>query len=147
MSSTPLSARPCPHCGEEFSAKPGYASQVYCSVTCRSAATRRRRAERDKAVPASSLPAADLVSSACGDVNELIVAIHFQKAGYQVFRNLSSVGPADLVVWKPGLDPVLVDVKTGLYALNKPPRENAEQVYLVGVNDDRVFLPDDFPIK
>jgi len=146
MSSVLLPARPCHHCNKEFSAKPGYASQLYCSVTCRKAATRKRRLERDAAVPASLLPAADLPSSACGDVNELVAAIHFQKAGYQVFRNLSSVGPADLMIWKPGSDPIPVDVKTGLYALNKPLRENAEQVYLVVVMDDQVFLPDDFPI-
>lgn len=31
---------------------------------------------------------------------------------YEVFSNVVGIGPADLVAWKPGDDPVLVDVKS-----------------------------------
>ena len=144
MPSTLLTARSCQHCDKEFDVWTGYANQLYCSITCRKAATRQRRLERDIDA-GSSLPMADLPSSARGAIGELTVSIHFQNAGYQVFRNLSPVGPADLVIWKPGSGPVLIDVKSGPYLSSRSPRKDGEQVYLVGVEGGRVFLPEDFP--
>ena len=44
---------------------------------------------------------------------ELEACAWFLAKGYEVFRNVSPVGKADIVVWKKGDDPILIDVKSG----------------------------------
>jgi hypothetical protein len=47
-----------------------------------------------------------------GALSELAACAWLLRRGYEVFRNVSPNGPADLVAWRPGYDPILVDVKT-----------------------------------
>ena len=52
-----------------------------------------------------------------GAASELIAAAWLMEMGYEVFRNLSPSGPADLIAWKPTEESkYLIDVKT----VNKP---------------------------
>lgn len=57
-----------------------------------------------------------------GAQGELIAAAWLIGLGYQVFRNVSACGPADLVAWWPGEMPLLIDVKavsgTSIYRRN-----------------------------
>lgn len=57
----------------------------------------------------------DLSSSRRGDLAELIAVQGLMERGFEVFRNVSCVGPADLVAWnilKPDNPPQLIDVKS-----------------------------------
>ncbi|HEY5411108.1 MAG TPA: hypothetical protein VIJ94_10325 [Caulobacteraceae bacterium] len=47
-----------------------------------------------------------------GAVSELLATAWLLDRGYEVFRNVSQHGPADLVGWRPGEPPELFDVKT-----------------------------------
>jgi hypothetical protein len=44
---------------------------------------------------------------------ELLACAWLLEQGYEVFRNVALVGKGDLVIWKKGMIPVLVDVKSG----------------------------------
>lgn len=58
-------------------------------------------------------PNARLCPTHLGACGELIAAAWLLSLGYEVFRNVSGVGPADLSIWHPTLgDFALVDVKT-----------------------------------
>ena len=51
--------------------------------------------------------------SILGAQSELLAAAWLMELGYEVFRNVSPCGPADLIAWKRGtLDKHLIDVKT-----------------------------------
>ncbi len=47
-----------------------------------------------------------------GAMGELYVSNYFLEQGYEVFRNVAASGPGDLVVWKLGETPLVIDVKT-----------------------------------
>lgn len=48
-----------------------------------------------------------------GAVSELLAVNYFLSQGFEVFRNIASSGPADLVVWSPRTNETFfVDVKT-----------------------------------
>lgn len=52
-------------------------------------------------------------STQLGAYHELKASSYFLSLGYEVFRNVVSTGPADLVIWKPDTNETLfVDVKT-----------------------------------
>lgn len=53
-----------------------------------------------------------LHTSLKGAINELEAAAWLISEGYEVFRNLAPVGKADLIIWKKGIIPILVDVKS-----------------------------------
>lgn len=58
-------------------------------------------------------PSNDLCTSHLGACAELIAASWLLTLGYEVFRNVSGAGPADLSVWSPsGGDFHLIDVKS-----------------------------------
>lgn len=70
----------------------------------------------------------DLSSSRRGDLAEMIAVADLMERGYEVFRNVSCVGPADLTIWNtshPSQPPQLVDVKSirltddGFYDMDK----------------------------
>lgn len=47
-----------------------------------------------------------------GDIAELAAAIWLMRKGYEVFRNVSCVGPADLMAWNASTGhTIIVDVK------------------------------------
>lgn len=47
-----------------------------------------------------------------GALAELLASAWLLKQGYEVFRNVSQCGVADMVAWRPGGLPVLVEVRT-----------------------------------
>lgn len=48
-----------------------------------------------------------------GANSELIASVYLLNEGYEVFRNVSAHGPADLVAWNPETNETLyIDVKT-----------------------------------
>lgn len=47
-----------------------------------------------------------------GSEAELRACLWLSGQGYEVFKNVHPHGPADLVAWKPGADPLLIDVKS-----------------------------------
>lgn len=54
----------------------------------------------------------ELHTSIKGAISELEACTYFLKQGYEVFRNVSPVGKVDIIIWKVGEDPILIDVKT-----------------------------------
>lgn len=76
-----------------------------------------------------------------GTAGELFVMSYLVGAGLQVFWNVSRVGPADLVAWRAGGIPVLLDVKinqSGVYV--KKPSITSDGVHLVWVQDGQICL-------
>jgi hypothetical protein len=53
-----------------------------------------------------------MCSNRTGDISEVLAAAWALKRGYEVFRNVSSVGQADLCIFAANLSPIKVDVKT-----------------------------------
>src|SRR5215469_8635574 len=46
-----------------------------------------------------------------GAVAELIASAWLLQHGYEVFRNVSQCGVADMVIWRPGEAPILIEVR------------------------------------
>jgi Holliday junction resolvase-like predicted endonuclease len=66
------------------------------------------------------------MNSRAGDLSELKACVWLLEQGYEVFRNVSCVGPADLTVFKDG-ELIMIDVKSsnynpksGKYSFQKP---------------------------
>jgi Holliday junction resolvase-like predicted endonuclease len=55
----------------------------------------------------------ELQTSLKGAALELEACAWLIKQGYEVFRNVSPVGKADIIIWKQGEVPTLIDVKMG----------------------------------
>jgi len=55
----------------------------------------------------------ELHTSLKGAKYELLACAWLLEQGYEVFRNVAPVGKGDLVIWKNGTTPILVDVKSG----------------------------------
>lgn len=54
-----------------------------------------------------------LSTTKIGCISELEVCAHYIREGYEVFRNVSLNGPADLIIWKPETGELhLIDVKS-----------------------------------
>lgn len=53
----------------------------------------------------------ELASSVKGAINELEVCAWLMRQGYEVFRNVSPTGKGDLIIWRHGEEPIIVDVK------------------------------------
>ena len=51
-------------------------------------------------------------TSHVGAVGEFIVCNYFLERGYEVFRNVAASGPGDIVIWRPGEEPKVIDVKS-----------------------------------
>ena len=57
-------------------------------------------------------PTGQLSSAHIGAVNEVLAQNWLLRQGYFVFASITVTGPADMVAWKPGEEPILIDVKT-----------------------------------
>lgn len=75
------------------------------------------------------------MTSRTGDISELKACVWLLEQGYEVYRNVSCVGPADLTVLKDG-ELWLVDVKTcnyntktGKYSFQKPKVEGVKLLH------------------
>jgi hypothetical protein len=47
-----------------------------------------------------------------GGINELRACTYLLSLGYEVFRNVCASGKGDLVAWKHGEQPIIIDVKS-----------------------------------
>lgn len=47
-----------------------------------------------------------------GSLAELLACAWLLRQGYEVFRNVSQHGVADLIAWQPNTEPILVEVRT-----------------------------------
>ena len=63
-----------------------------------------------------------LHTSVKGAKYELLACAWLLEQGYEVFRNVCPVGKGDIVIWKQGETPVIVDVKKGGRSKNKQVR-------------------------
>jgi hypothetical protein len=84
-------------------------TQKYCSESCKKESKRAKyatsfsRKEKTK----------NLTASRIGDISEIEMTAYYLRMGYEVFRNVSCNGPADLVVWNPEDNTIhLIDIKT-----------------------------------
>ncbi len=80
--------RTCPTCGSAFIVRSPKAQQVYCSPSCRPSYEVRKNHQ----------------TSTCsiGAINEMSVASHLLKHGYDVYRAISHGAPYDLVASSDG---------------------------------------------
>lgn len=53
----------------------------------------------------------ELHTSIKGAKHELLACAWFLEQGYEVFRNVAPVGKGDIIIWKKGEDPIVVDIK------------------------------------
>jgi len=48
-----------------------------------------------------------------GDISEMEICVKYLKEGWEVFKNVSSVGPCDIIIWNPTTKEMkLIDVKS-----------------------------------
>jgi hypothetical protein len=86
-----------------------------------------------------------------GAINELKVCAWFLEKGYEVFRNVSPIGKGDIIIWKKGEPPKVIDVKcTRNYITSKGElsqkagaTSKTKGVYTVFIkNDGEVYFSD-----
>jgi hypothetical protein len=78
-----------------------------------------------------------LPTSVKGGINELVACAHLLKLGYEVFRNVCATGKGDLVAWKHGYAPLIIDVKQ----ISKLTWVNKDGVERVGFNMTKSKYP------
>ena len=79
---------------------------------------------------------------------ELHAVLWLLDQGYEVFRNVSQHGIADLVAWKPGEPPLFFDVKTGPQSPAKTkPEQRASGVQILLYNKATGDLCVQVPLK
>ncbi len=80
-----------------------------------------------------------------GAISELIACAWLLKEGWEVFRNTSAHGPADLVLWRPSTNEIrFVDVNTaikssravGYKQIKAPPQSRHAGVLILSVFED-----------
>lgn len=100
----PIHRKNCEICSKAFSTR--ISTQLYCSDICKRKNNHKKYRESVKDRP-------DFPRTKVGDITELEVSAYFLKKGYEVFRNVTACGPADLVIWNPKDGSVyLIDTKT-----------------------------------
>lgn len=98
----------CVVCNSTF--KKRCENHKYCSENCR----REREKGRYRDSSLNHLP-----TSKIGGISELEVCAYYLREGYEVFRNVSASGPADIIVWNPESGEVhIIDVKTYVSCLD-----------------------------
>lgn len=91
-----------------------------------------------------------------GGINELKACAYLLGLGYEVFRNVCATGKGDLVAWKHGEAPLIIDVKSiaTVVCINKDGTERVSKqmsrskypgVITLGVTDDGTVVCDDLP--
>lgn len=122
--------------------------QKYCGEKCRKVEHKKL----NKKFYNSSLNY--LTTAQIGAVSELEMCAYYIREGYEVFRNVSASGPADIIVWKPETGEFhIIDIKSyvnstapGNYITNEE-RKRDFKVKVVPYNyNDRMplrHLPDD----
>lgn len=91
-----------------------------------------------------------------GSINELRVCVHFLNLGYEVFRNVSATGKGDIIIWKRGKTPIVIDVKAVCYGVyvrkdgvSRPTRQMNKSkcpgVITIGITEEGEITCDEFP--
>lgn len=156
-----LGARVCIHC-ESIIRDGGVPGQLYCSETCKDAATigvRSRKIRRVKAKvrsrpmskPRSRVPNIPGVSSGMlGAFNELMVSADLLLRGVHVFRAVSPSCPCDIIALHDAKI-IRIEVTTGYLTVdgdvsfNRHDTSNYDVVAAVVARETIVYLPDIFP--
>ena len=98
----------CLKCGESY--KPKQKTQKYCSYEC------RKMKAREESKKYSNCSLNHLSTSKIGGISEIEVCAYYLREGYEVFRNITASGPADIIVWNPNTQDIhIIDVKTYVY--------------------------------
>ena len=84
----------CKNCEKVFSTR--ISTKIYCCKFCKNRFELSKNSIRDKSAAAGGLRLGKV-----GDISELEVSAHYLREGWEVFRNVSCNGPADIVIWKP----------------------------------------------
>lgn len=96
-----------------------------------------------------------LPTSIKGSIKELKVCAYFLELGYEVFRNVSATGKGDIVIWKRGSTPIVIDVKSvnycsyrrkdGAISLNRQMmKSKCRGVITVGITDEDKIICDEW---
>lgn len=97
----------CENCNLEYRKRAK--NQKYCCLNCKQKANRKKYS--NYILNRGNLN--QLCKGKVGDISELEVSAHFLRNGYEVFKNISSKGPADLIIWKPETNEIhIIDVKS-----------------------------------
>ena len=95
----------CIICNKQFNSH--WSTTLTCSPSCKR--QRKLRTHRER----YTTPFDNINKPKLGAVSELELCAHYLREGYEVFRNVSNNGPADLIIWKPENGELhIVDVKT-----------------------------------
>ena len=96
----------CKFCAESFSTN--LSAKVYCTEFCRTRSKCKESSIREKYTSSNGYKLGKV-----GDISELEVSAHYLREGWEVFRNVSQNGPADLCIWNPVTQEIrLIDVKS-----------------------------------
>lgn len=97
----------CLVCGKKY--KPYTNMQKFCSESCK----RKNKREKYRNSIIYKEETKNLTTSRIGDISEIEMTAYYLRKGYEVFRNVSCNGPADLVLWNPEDNTIhLIDIKT-----------------------------------
>ena len=101
----------CKWCDKTFNVRLSriVAGQAYCSVPCEMAKQQGKQRPTTRRTKTITTPGVD--PKHYGALAEVIACEWLIRQGYDLFRNISSHGLVDLIAWKPGEPPVLIDVK------------------------------------
>jgi hypothetical protein len=84
-------------------------NQKYCCINCKQKANRKKYEE--DVVKRGNLN--QINKGKVGDISELEMSAFYLRNGYEVFRNISQNGPADLIIWKPETGQIhIIDIKS-----------------------------------
>ena len=110
----------CQTCDKKFESR--NSDTTWCSKDCR----REQLNLNGTIIPPSSSKS---TKGKRGDISELEVSAYYLREGWEVFRNVSANGPADIVIWNPDTNEVkFIDVKTCReVAFNEQYRANIER--------------------
>ena len=76
----------------------------------------------------------ELPTTIKGSIVELKACAYFLELGYEVYRNISPTGKGDIIIWKKGEDPIVINVKSHRVA------SKLDEVKIVYPDDDGNFV-------
>ena len=80
--------------------------------------------------PRLSVSSTPFAGSRKGDITELEMSVYLWKKGWEVFRNLSSCGPIDLVMFNNKTkEHYFIDAKTSAHKVSKNEKNRNEKIY------------------
>jgi hypothetical protein len=110
----------CVICGKKYT--PYRIWQKVCSEPCRK---KYESKKYKKSILNDPCGGKQLSTSKIGDISELEMSAYYLRNGYEVFRNVSSDGIVDLVVWNKEENFVhLIDIKTYSYSTDPEKIDN-----------------------